>query len=238
MVKIVKNAIRNRTGSLQTRLHRFLLSYPSSPHSSTGQSPAELLLGRQLRTRLDVFRPSLRQSVELKQHAWKNARDLHSSDRLFTVGDPVYVCLVPGPGAPWVPGTITAGDGQICTVQLADGRSFTRHRDHVRPRVCTLPSCVSGRADPAPPVPDTTIPSHCARAPDALEARSAPASAASETLSALEPQPRTSAAAAPAAPGTLPESAPPSVPVVSPPCSVVLRRSARVRRAPARYGVT
>lgn len=53
LVKVVKNGIRKRTGSLHTRLQRFLLAYRSTPHSTTGQSPAELLFSRPLRTRLD-----------------------------------------------------------------------------------------------------------------------------------------------------------------------------------------
>ena len=112
LVKVVKNSIRNRTGSLQTRLSRFLLAYRTTPHSTTGQSPAALLFGRTLRTRLDVCKPSLRQTVELQQHAWKTARDRTCQDRLFAKSDPVYVCLVPGPGAPWVPGTVVTADGQ------------------------------------------------------------------------------------------------------------------------------
>ncbi|XP_043200506.1 uncharacterized protein K02A2.6-like isoform X1 [Amphibalanus amphitrite] len=241
MVKVVKNALRNRTGSLQTRLHRFLLSYRTSPHSSTGRSPAELLFGRPLRTRLDVCKPSLRETVELKQHAWKNARDSHCTDRQFMVGDPVYVCLIPGPGAPWVPGVVTAAGGQICTVQLADGRIFTRHRDHVRPRVCALPSLVPGQADPAQPVPETTTPAHSARAPSALEAlcagapaaqdASSPATATSEVHPALLPE---SVAAAPAPPGVPSGSAP----VVPPGGAVGTRRSTRVRRAPSRYSAS
>ncbi|XP_043229845.1 uncharacterized protein K02A2.6-like isoform X2 [Amphibalanus amphitrite] len=241
MVKVVKNALRNRTGSLQTRLHRFLLSYRTSPHSSTGRSPAELLFGRPLRTRLDVCKPSLRETVELKQHAWKNARDSHCTDRQFMVGDPVYVCLIPGPGAPWVPGVVTAAGGQICTVQLADGRIFTRHRDHVRPRVCALPSLVPGQADPAQPVPETTTPAHSALAPSALEAlcagapaaqdASSPATATSEVHPALLPE---SVAAAPAPPGVPSGSAP----VVPPGGAVGTRRSTRVRRAPSRYSAS
>ena len=151
LVKVVKNAIRNRTGSLQTRLCRFLLAYRSTPHSTTGRTPAELLFGRPLRTRLDVCKPSLQHSVELKQHAWQAVRNRTSQDRLFVNGDPVYVCLLPGPGASWEPGMIVAADGQACTVQLTDGRSFTRHRDHIRHREWTpAPAPVTPEASPVP----------------------------------------------------------------------------------------
>ena len=90
------------------------------------------------------------------------------SDNATAFTSSEFSVFLKGPGASWVPGTITAADGQICTVQLADGRVFTRHRDHVRARVCAQPSCLSGQADPTRPIPETTVPAFSARAPDAL----------------------------------------------------------------------
>ena len=48
---------RLKSGSLSTRLARFLLRYRITSHSSTGTSPAELIMGRRLRTQLDLLRP-------------------------------------------------------------------------------------------------------------------------------------------------------------------------------------
>ena len=39
-------------GSLKTKLARFLLQYRNAPQGTTGQSPAELLMGRRLRSHL------------------------------------------------------------------------------------------------------------------------------------------------------------------------------------------
>ena len=44
---------KNDSGILHQKLTRFLLTYQSTPHSSTGASPAELFLKPQLRTRMD-----------------------------------------------------------------------------------------------------------------------------------------------------------------------------------------
>ena len=228
LVKVVKNGIRKRTGSLHTRLQRFLLAYRSTPHSTTGQSPAELLFSRPLRTRLDLCKPNLRQSVELKQQNWKAAHDRGSVDRQFATGDPVYVCLIPGPGAPWEPGTIISADGQACTVLLTDGRTFTRHRDHIRHRVCGPPA-----PSQAPPALVTPVPALSAPAPTALEPHSAPAPAVPEAHPASAPEacpvpaPEAPAAVAPAAPVAHPalDQTPP-------------RRSQRNRRAPVRLGIT
>ncbi|XP_043229848.1 uncharacterized protein K02A2.6-like isoform X5 [Amphibalanus amphitrite] len=163
------------------------------------------------------------------------------SDNATAFASSEFSAFLKGPGAPWVPGVVTAAGGQICTVQLADGRIFTRHRDHVRPRVCALPSLVPGQADPAQPVPETTTPAHSALAPSALEAlcagapaaqdASSPATATSEVHPALLPE---SVAAAPAPPGVPSGSAP----VVPPGGAVGTRRSTRVRRAPSRYSAS
>ena len=50
---------KNLSGSLETRLSKFLFHYRTAPHSTTGISPAELLMGRQLRSQLSLLKPSL-----------------------------------------------------------------------------------------------------------------------------------------------------------------------------------
>ena len=42
------------------------MQYQVTPHTTTGSSPAELLFGRRLRTRLDAIRPNLERQVETK----------------------------------------------------------------------------------------------------------------------------------------------------------------------------
>jgi hypothetical protein len=56
-------------GSMEEKLARFLLTYRITPHSTTGVSLAELLMGRRLRCRLDLLHPDLSHTVEGKQ--WK-----------------------------------------------------------------------------------------------------------------------------------------------------------------------
>ena len=59
-VQTFKEAIeKNSTDSLPTRVSRFLFNYRNTPHSTTGVSPAELLLRRRPRTHLSLLIPSL-----------------------------------------------------------------------------------------------------------------------------------------------------------------------------------
>ena len=57
-VKTFKAGMRKMTeGSLRQKLARFLFSYRTTPHSTTGVSPAELLMNRKLKSVLDLLNP-------------------------------------------------------------------------------------------------------------------------------------------------------------------------------------
>ena len=58
-------------GTVHTKLSRFLLAYRSTPQTTTGVTPAELLFNRRPRTRLDLIRPDVRQRVEAQQSTQK-----------------------------------------------------------------------------------------------------------------------------------------------------------------------
>ena len=53
--------------SVREKLAKFLFKYRITPHSSTGVAPAELLMGRHLRSRLDFLKPDLVATVEKNQ---------------------------------------------------------------------------------------------------------------------------------------------------------------------------
>ena len=90
-VQTLKESLKKfRSGSLDTKLSRFLFSYRSMPHSSTGVSPAELMFGRRLHSPLDNLRPSHERKVQQEQERQKSVHDRHARPREFSLEDLVY----------------------------------------------------------------------------------------------------------------------------------------------------
>ena len=118
-------------GSLDDRLSQFLFQYRITPHATTGISPAQLLMGRQPRSRLDLVRPDLDSKVEQQQECQKRNRDKHSKPHGFSVDDSVYILNLPAKDS-WLPGTITKVLGLTYEVRLSDNRTVRRHIDHIQ----------------------------------------------------------------------------------------------------------
>ena len=85
---------------------RFLLSYRTTLDSTTGQSPAELLLIFRLKTRLDLMRLDLKGKVFDKQSDQKYSIDKGGKEREFIIGGQVLVQNFCGESK-WFDGTIT-----------------------------------------------------------------------------------------------------------------------------------
>ena len=79
------------TGTIPEKLARFLFWYRLTPHSTTGVPPAELLLGRRPRSKLDLLKPNLTETVEAKTAMQMKHHDTHTRARSFQVEDNVYV---------------------------------------------------------------------------------------------------------------------------------------------------
>jgi len=99
-VKAFKEAMKKASGrsSVEYGVARLLFQYRITPHSTTGVSPAKLLLGRCIRSHLEKLQPNLTDRVNTKQQAHNH--DSHAKLRNLEVGDPVFVrnfnngCLV------------------------------------------------------------------------------------------------------------------------------------------------
>ena len=86
-----KGMKKSSSGDLKTQLARFLFHYRTTPHSTTGVAPAQLLLGRVPRTHLDLLKPSTDSRVCAKQELQKSAHDKEAKQRTFDVADRVFV---------------------------------------------------------------------------------------------------------------------------------------------------
>ena len=83
-VQIVKRGLKKTTeGSVRSRLAKILYTYRLTPQSTTGVSPAEMLLGRRPRLRLDILSPLTAERVEAQQMKQKSQHDAHAHERLL-----------------------------------------------------------------------------------------------------------------------------------------------------------
>lgn len=132
-VQVIKSGLRkNQKGDLDLRLAKILFNYRNIPHSTTGATPAELLMGRKPRTLLDLLHPDLSKKVEERQA--KEIVEPRRPERLFAQGDLIYVRNF-GSGNKWIPAEICEVLGpRNYQVKLSNGRIVKRHLDQIRLR--------------------------------------------------------------------------------------------------------
>jgi hypothetical protein len=155
-VQSFKEAMKKMSNgyTLHQKMCMYLINQHVTPHATTGVAPAELLMRRSLKTRLDLIRPSLASKVEEAQSQQKNSHDRSAKERHFAVGDKVYARNFAS-GNPWLHGVISEVTGPLSfKVQLTDGRVVRRHLDQVRSRWADNPE-----APPLLPMsPDPLLP--------------------------------------------------------------------------------
>ncbi len=125
-VQIVKSAFKKHsvarskgqnTLSVKHMLAGFLLTYRTTPHVVTGQSPAEIFMGRTLRTRLTLLRPDLDKTVKEVQRKQKESHDGKHQQRPLRGFDVNELCLVrnyrDGKEEKWIRGRVTERLGSL-----------------------------------------------------------------------------------------------------------------------------
>lgn len=103
LLKTLKQSLRaskmDQT-SLNKSLANFLLTYRNTPHTTTGETPAKLLMERELCTRLTCLKTSVHEAVELQQD--KIRAMISEPARLFEKGTHVTVHDYRELGEKWI----------------------------------------------------------------------------------------------------------------------------------------
>lgn len=106
--------------------------YCNTPHATAGTSPAYLLMKRQLRTGLDLLRPTPTKTLfQDKQQDHVNQPAKRYKDRQFTVRDPVLARNYTTKEK-WAPTTVLRKAGPVSYTQ--DNQTWWKHVDQMLPR--------------------------------------------------------------------------------------------------------
>ena len=115
--------------SMQHKLDRFLLAYRTAPHATTEVSPAELLFGRNLRTRLDLLMPNVKRKVD-----GKLLQDESKQLTVLSEGQKVWIRNY-RPGPKWLSGTVLESQGPLLyKVETTNNQTWKRHIEQLRSR--------------------------------------------------------------------------------------------------------
>ena len=132
-VKTFKSALKKlSSGSLQARVNDFLFKYRITLQTTTGISLAQLMLGRQLRSHLDLLLPNVADKVQWNQSLQKQTHDYHARDRQLQIDD-LVLAKNHGQGPPWLPSKIMKQSGAVTfLIELTNGTVIRRHMDQLK----------------------------------------------------------------------------------------------------------
>lgn len=167
-VQTLKNALRKANSKdIEATLARFLFHYRTTPHSTTGLTPAEMLMGRTLRTHLDLIKPDIAAKVKRAQDVQKQNHDRRSKPlRSFAEDDPVFVRNF-GDGEKWLPGTVELCQGPVnYRIKLQDGKIVRRHITQIRKRSVEIQEALEAPDLDLPQLPSTDTPNPNVDTPD------------------------------------------------------------------------
>uniref|UniRef100_A0A1X7VGW6 Integrase catalytic domain-containing protein n=1 Tax=Amphimedon queenslandica TaxID=400682 RepID=A0A1X7VGW6_AMPQE len=128
-VAILKNIVKKFESPLEVRISKFFFKYRVSPQTTTGISPADLIMGRRLRTHLDLLHPNTANRVADKVKRGVSDK----SARKFLTGDKLYAKEFSRSN--WVPVELVEVTGPLSYhVRTREGLVLRRHVDHLRKR--------------------------------------------------------------------------------------------------------
>lgn len=135
-VKILKKAIlKGRSDGItdiNLIVNQFLFQYRNTPHTTTGEKPSKLLIGRSLRSKFDLLLPSTENVVSEKQKSqqkyYKGKKDIN-----FNVNDTVWVRDYRSNTPNWCEGKIIKVIGRRTYIVSVEGDlNWKRHVNQLR----------------------------------------------------------------------------------------------------------
>lgn len=127
--RVIKKAVKQKE-NINEFLSTFLLHYRNTEHCSTGDSPANLMLGRNLRTKLDALRPNREDKVKKAQERQQKV----GTERSLQLGEDIWMRQYRG-NEKWLPGQIVKRMGTTdYRVVDGSGNETHRHIDQLRQR--------------------------------------------------------------------------------------------------------
>lgn len=150
---------------------RFLFDYRNSKHCTTGESPAKILFGRELKTRFSLLKPPIIHDkiVNSQQTAIKNAHGKRNCK--LNVGQKVYVRDYTNPNKPaWTEAVIEKSHGPrnySCKISK-NNRQIKRHLNQIRETAnqwIISEDSVNDFVQEATRLQEVSVPSHGERTP-------------------------------------------------------------------------
>lgn len=130
----------NKNTSLETIINRFLFYYRSSVHSTTLETPYQLMFGREMKTHFNRINP--KQLIELCDQTTTSSSTETTNqqkDKHFAVNDQVLIRNHQNPKHPWKNATVTAVIGKRMYKCKTEEGEWRRHVDQMLP--CKSVNC-------------------------------------------------------------------------------------------------
>ncbi|XP_036341085.1 uncharacterized protein K02A2.6-like, partial [Rhagoletis pomonella] len=138
-----------RKGTTNRNLQVFLQCYRASPNKNNtdNKSPAEVLLGRNIRTNLDLLKPKALRDTQFElvhqKHRMKQQFDRKhgAKQKSFCSEDTVYACVHTNNNSfQWMPRKVVERVGKVMYNVLLDNQKLIRaHANQLRQRFCDSP---------------------------------------------------------------------------------------------------